>query len=102
MKKNKIRILGKEYLFQSDFDEKQLKESEKKIEERIKHYESQYPNADKIDLLVVFIFELLENIYIKEKQICEREKKLENLKGKLEIMEKNIKEKLNILTKEIQ
>jgi len=100
VKKNRIKILGREYLLQSDINEEQLEKTKKEIEEKIHYFEKQYPTVDKIDLLVLFIFDLLERIYIKDRQLHEMQEKLENVKIKVERIENKIKEKINNLTKE--
>ncbi len=100
MKKHKIKLFGKEYTLQFDFDEKQINKMKKDVEEKIKYYQSQYPNADKIDILVVFVLNLMEELYRKDKKLIEKDKNKEILKRRLNTIEKRIKEKIDYLTKE--
>ena len=100
MKKHKIKFFGKEYILQFDFDEKQINRIKKDIEEKIKYYQSQYPNADKIDILVVLVLDLMEELYRKDKKLIEKDKNKEILKRRLNTIEKRIKEKIVYLTKE--
>jgi len=99
VKKHKIKLFGKEYTLQFDFDEKQINKIKKDIEEKIKYYQSQYPNADKIDILVVFVLNLMEELYRKNKKLTEKDKNIEILKKHFNIIEKRIKEKIDYLTK---
>ena len=100
MKKHKIKLFGKQYILQFDFDEKQINKIKENIEEKIKYYQLQYPNADKIDILVVFVLNLMEELYKKDKKLIEKEKNIENLKRRLNTIEKRIKEKIYYLTRE--
>jgi len=99
VKKHKIKLFGKEYTLQFDFDEKQINKIKKDIEEKIKYYQLQYPNADKIDILVVFVLNLMEELYRKNKKLTEKDKNIEILKKHFNIIEKRIKEKIDYLTK---
>ena len=101
MKKHKIKFFGKEYILQFDFDEKQINRIKKDIEEKIKYYQSQYPNADKIDILVVFVLNLMEELYRKDKKLIEKDKNIEILKKYLNTIEEKVKEKIVDLTTEI-
>ena len=101
MKKHKIKFFGKEYILQFDFDEKQINRIKKDIEEKIKYYQSQYPNADKIDILVVLVLDLMEELYRKDKKLIEKDKNIEILKKYLNTIEERIKEKIVHLTTEI-
>ncbi len=101
MKKHKIKFFGKEYILQFDFDEKQINRIKKDIEEKIKYYQSQYPNADKIDILVVLVLDLMEELYRKDKKLLEKDKNIEILKKYLNTIEERIKEKIVYLTTEI-
>ncbi len=101
MKKHKIKFFGKEYILQFDFDEKQINRIKKDIEEKIKYYQSQYPNADKIDILVVLVLDLMEELYRKDKKLLEKDKNIEILKKYLNTIEERIKEKIVHLTTEI-
>jgi len=100
VKKHKIKLFGKEYTLQFDFDEKQINKIKKDVEEKIKYYQLQYPNADKIDILVVFVLNLMEELYRKDKKLIEKDKNKEILKRRLNTIEKRIKEKIDYLTKE--
>jgi len=100
VKKHKIKLFGKQYILQFDFDEKQINKIKENIEEKIKYYQLQYPNADKIDILVVFVLNLMEELYKKDKKLIEKEKNIENLKRRLNTIEKRIKEKIYYLTRE--
>jgi len=99
VKKHKIKLFGKVYTLQFDFDEKQINKIKKDIEEKIKYYQFQYPNADKIDILVVFIFNLMEELYKKDKKLIEKEKNIETIRKYLEMIEKRVGKKINNLTK---
>jgi len=101
VKKHKIKFFGKEYVLQFDFDEKQINRIKKDIEEKIKYYQIQYPNADKIDILVVLVLNLMEELYRKDKKLIERDKNIEILKKYLNTIEEKIKEKIVHLTTEI-
>jgi len=101
VKKHKIKFFGKEYILQFDFDEKQINRIKKDIEEKIKYYQSQYPNADKIDILVVLVLDLMEELYRKDKKLLEKDKNIEILKKYLNTIEERIKEKIVYLTTEI-
>lgn len=101
MKKHKIKFFGKEYILQFDFDEKQINRIKKDIEEKIKYYQSQYPNADKIDILVVLVLNLMEELYRKDKKLIEKDKNIEILKKYLNTIEEKVKEKIVDLTTEI-
>jgi len=101
VKKHKIKFFGKEYILQFDFDEKQINRIKKDIEEKIKYYQSQYPNADKIDILVVLVLDLMEELYRKDKKLLEKDKNIEILKKYLNTIEERIKEKIVHLTTEI-
>jgi len=101
VKKHKIKFFGKEYILQFDFDEKQINRIKKDIEEKIKYYQAQYPNADKIDILVVLVLDLMEELYRKDKKLLEKDKNIEILKKYLNTIEEKIKEKIVDLTTEI-
>lgn len=101
MKGYKTKILGKTYSLQSDFDEKEFRKIKKEVEDKIKHYENQYPTADKLDLLVIFVFELFEKIHTTEKKLQEEKKKCEKAKKRIEQIEKRLKEKVVNLTKKL-
>jgi len=101
VKKHKIKFFGKEYILQFDFDEKQINRIKKDIEEKIKYYQSQYPNADKIDILVVLVLNLMEELYRKDKKLIEKDKNIEILKKYLNTIEEKVKEKIVDLTTEI-
>jgi len=101
VKEHKIKFFGKEYILQFDFDEKQINKIKKDIEEKIKYYQAQYPNADKIDILVVLVLNLMEELHRKDKKLIEKNKNTEILKKYLNSIEKRIKEKIDYLTKEV-
>lgn len=94
MKIQSIDILGKKYRIQSDFKNEEIDGIRRDINSRLKMLIMEYPNLDRIDILILYIIELQEKINLMEKKRNKENEKLAKISQKLYSIEKKIKNEI--------
>ncbi|MCS7179956.1 MAG: cell division protein ZapA [bacterium] len=94
----KVNILGKTYTLHSSLPYEELTKVIKEINDRFNKIQSEYKTLDKVDVLVFYLIELYENIYLLKKECSYMEKNKEKIKNKIDEIEKEITITLKNLT----
>lgn len=89
----KLEILGKKYPIQSGLSPEEILRMHREIVKRLKAISLEYPNLDKIDILVLYVIELNEKIIDMEKVLKKEAKKIEDIRTKIFHLEEKLKEK---------
>jgi len=86
----KLEILGKKYQIQSGLPPEEVLRIHREIVKRLKILSLEYPNLDKIDILVLYVIELNEKIIDMEKTLKKETKKIEDIRTKIFHLEEKI------------
>ncbi|MGI6595174.1 MAG: cell division protein ZapA [Elusimicrobia bacterium] len=90
----KLEILGKRYQIQSGLSLTDVGRMHKDIERRLKFFSSEYPNLDKIDILVLYVIELNEKIIDMENKLKKETDRLSKIRIKILSLEEKVKGKI--------
>lgn len=101
MKIQSVDVLGKKYQIQSDFKSDEIEEIIRDINRRLKALAMDYPNLDKIDVLILYVIELNEKIYLMEKDEKRESERFAKISRKLSSIEEKIKNELEKLDRQM-
>ena len=98
MKAFTFNILGRKYPVESHLESKETEKINEIIMQNVAKLEIQYPNADKIDILVFYLIELCEKLVNLEKILQQKKETQSVLSHKIKKIQQQVNKEIEKLT----
>ena len=98
MKAFTFNILGRKYPVESHLEPKETEKINERITQDVAKLEIQYPNADRIDILVFYLIELCEKLVNLEKVLQQKKETQDVLSHKIKKIRQQVNKEIEKLT----